>query len=237
MSDDRPQRNARSVTFAPADGGGVPLGPALATLARWRRHVEEESEALVQEAKVRAEEIVAAARQEAERLKLEGYEAGYMAGQREAADEVANRAEGLFRRLQQAMETVEKARHGVVERSRGDIVKLALAIAEKIVRERIENDDEIAARLLDELLPRWEGVGGVTVRCHPDEAEEAQEYLEESGLGRRWGSELRIVADEGVSRGGVVLESSLGQLDASLETRLARIGRALETWLAEEEND
>lgn len=236
MSDDRLQRNARSVTFAPADGGGVPLGPALATLARWRRHVEEESEAVIQEAKARAEEIVAAARHEAERLKREGYEAGYSAGERAAADDVARKAEGLFRRMQQAVEAAEKARHDAVERSREDIIKLARAIAEKVVRRHIEDDDEVVARLLEELLPRWQGVGAITIRCHPEEAEEAQEYLEESGLGRRWGSELRIVADESISRGGVVLESRLGQLDASLETRLARIGRALDAWLAEEEN-
>src|SRR5690606_24237253 len=108
-------------------------------------------------------------------------EAGYTAGERAAADDVARKAEGLFRRLQQAVEAAEKARHDALERSRGDIIKLARVIAEKVVRTHIEDDDEVVARLLEELLPRWEGVDGITIRCHPDEVKEAQAYLEESG--------------------------------------------------------
>jgi flagellar assembly protein FliH len=48
-----------------------------------------------------------------------------------------------------------------------------------------------------------------------------QQFLEKMGLPRR----VEVIADPGLERGAVILDSARGMLDASVETQLSEIER------------
>jgi len=99
------------------------------------------------------------------------------------------------------------------------VADTALALARQVVRrelvQRPETVVHVAQEALDTLLL---SARHVTLRVHPDDqplvADGAAEVLEARGA--------RLVADASIERGGCIVESSIGVVDASVETRWRR---------------
>ena len=105
---------------------------------------------------------------------------------------------------------------------------LARKMAEKIVGRSVEVDPdvmrEIAAQALAAAKP---GMQAVLLRVHPDDLALIE------GTRAKWLAEaaakadVRMVADASVGRHGCVVETSVGRLDARLQTQLDALERAL----------
>ena len=70
-------------------------------------------------------------------------------------------------------------------------------------------------------LTRVEARDILVVRVHPDDARTLQACLGELGLPER----IEMAPDRNLERGAVVIETSRGELDASIETQLQEIER------------
>ena len=95
----------------------------------------------------------------------------------------------------------------------------ALSLARQIVRSELAARPESVAAVAEEALETLMlSARHITLRVHPDDqplvAEGAGELLAARGA--------RLVADAGIARGGCVVESNIGLVDASIETRWRR---------------
>ena len=191
----------------------------------------------LQSARQRAAAVVQRARQEAEELRRQARQEGFEEGLRQGLHEGRARGEQLVRQearqileqLQQAAEQAGRWRLEALRDAEGDMVEIALAAAEKVVRQRIEQSAEVTREVLRCLLAMEAlaaASGRVVVRVHPREwqwlaGQGAGELRAEGPLAIEW------VADPALTPGGCVVESDVGIFDASLETRLAAIREAL----------
>jgi flagellar biosynthesis/type III secretory pathway protein FliH len=119
------------------------------------------------------------------------------------------------------------ARDRLVASAEPEIVELAFAVAARVLARAAESDREavveIAARALDAVRQRAD----VTLRTHPDDLA-ALRAAEPRLLARlKRARRLALVADAAVERGGVVVESEAGTVDARLTTQLDALRRAL----------
>jgi flagellar assembly protein FliH len=109
----------------------------------------------------------------------------------------------------------------------------ATALARQVVRgELAANPQQVATVAQEALETLLLSARHVTVRVHPDDhplvAQGAQEVLAARGA--------RLLADAGLTRGGCVVESDIGIIDASIESRWRRAAAALGSeapWLPE----
>ncbi len=156
-------------------------------------------------------------REEGEREGRElGLRAGHDEGAKAARDE-ARRLHALAETCQQSLDTLEQA----VGRS---LIALAVRIAEQVLRSSLRDHpnqilDLISELLQSETLPE----STVQLRLHPDDLDLVQTFLEQDAEAAR----PRLIADERITRGGCVLETSHGAIDATLETRWRRVIAAL----------
>lgn len=233
-----PLEGRESISASQAGGPAAEVAAFLRFLADYRRQVELEADQLLTQAREQAEALVRQAEAEAQSLReqarREGYQLGLGEGEQAARERVNKEATALLSALRTVVDAAERARHTMVEQAREDILKLSLAIAEKIVRREVSSGPEVALRLLDELLPRWEGVQRLVVRCHPDDALPISQYLENLKPAEGDAFKVEVIPSESISRGGCLLESQFGQLDARLETRFKQVGRQLMEWLSDE---
>ena len=100
----------------------------------------------------------------------------------------------------------------------------ALALAGQIVRSELAARPESVAAVAQEALETLMlSARHITLRVHPDDqplvAEGAGELLAARGA--------RLVADLGIARGGCVVESNIGLVDASIETRWRRAAASI----------
>ena len=160
----------------------------------------------------RASAIVAGAEHRAEAQRVEAERAGHALAQAALAKELVHMADALER---------ERAalREGAIE--------IALQAARRVIGQELVQRPELVRESVTTLLGRVRRARSVTVRVHPDDqatlGPELAALRERSGLD----GTLRFESDAGLTRGGCVVHSDVGSLDARIETQLAALERAL----------
>jgi type III secretion protein L len=163
-------------------------------------------------AKQHAAELVAGAQREADRLRAEATAEGRERGLSAVTELlVAARAESARARRESTQE----------------LRTLAVKIAEKLLGHALALDGSLVVDLATEALQHAGEPRALRLRCNPEDLAEL-----ESGRPRllercRSAGALRIEADEQIARGGCVIESELGIVDARLAVQLEAIDRAL----------
>jgi flagellar assembly protein FliH len=219
-------------------GASVPLGAvfSLSDIAR-------QAEGLVAEARRRADETLAEAKARAERIagdsRKRGYEAGFAegraagrkAGAREALEAATQRfaeqTQSLTAALRAVLEDVEARKLRLMADAEGDLLALAHAIAEKIVKVRVQMDSEPVKENLAAAIRHVARASNLTVLVNPADLEAAQTFT--ADLVRRIdGLEaIEALEDPAVGRGGCVVKYGVGRIDGRIETQLEQIARQL----------
>jgi type III secretion protein L len=177
--------------------------------------------------------VVVEARGEARRLREEAEREAVALRESAEADarhlyEEARRAgaEDAMRQFYEHLLNARALRDSTVADAERDLLRLAVKIAEKIVGREIERDDETLAHIVAAALRGARRHTNIVVRLNPTDMPQVKSREE---LLRRLthAAYFDFVADPGVGRGGCIIESDTGTIDAQLETQLRIIERAL----------
>ncbi|MBN2583400.1 MAG: hypothetical protein JXL80_10045 [Planctomycetes bacterium] len=209
------------------------------------RDVEQLAGEAVERARAKAREIlteaVARAKEMEQVASARGEKAGYDAGF--AKGHEAGKAEALAaetRRIQKETATlnetllevlrgIEGHRNDLLAEAKQDLLLLSLTMAERICRLKLSGGDEHVRPLLEEVIEHTGTQGRMIVRINPQDAEAAEKFLGglHAALTADGVSPIKVLADEGVTRGGCVAERVNGKVDAQLETQINRIAAEL----------
>lgn len=186
-----------------------------------------------------ARQTIEQARREADAIRRraleEGRRLGHAEGLRQGQGEIEQQAKQLadqlasetlrtaFPALQAAVDAVEREREQWLAEWESLAVRLSVAIAEKLVRHQIEIQPQLVAGILSQALELAVGTQRITVRMHPLDIEQLGEHAEHVIRCMASCLEAELQGDETVSRGGCLIETQHGRIDATLETRLDRI--------------
>lgn len=151
-----------------------------------------------------------------------GFAEGIAEGRRRALAEIEADHRAALERLAVSLGALARLEETLVRRHEQRLLDLVLEAASRVVRRRIEEGDAVARRALEEAMESLPASAGLRARLHPSDVEPvARELSAEVDRGR-----IEIVPDASVSRGGVILESAVGTVDATLETALAAVRAA-----------
>lgn len=103
--------------------------------------------------------------------------------------------------------------------SEPELLKLALAVARKILRRELTVDPHSLLGILKAALETINQAEVLCVRVAPDDAAQISGKL--AGLGLP--DAVEVVGDRTLERGSLVLDTRRGQIDASIQTQLAEI--------------
>lgn len=170
-------------------------------------------------------ELTASAEQQCRAAYDEGYRAGEAAG-RAAAETDVNAA---VTKLCSVIADVLETRDDITRRAEADTVRLAVAIARRILHRELTTDTSALETLIRAALEKLQSQEVYRVRVHPDLAVVMRGCLEQVG---REGA-VEVIKDPVQPKGGAVFEISRGNLDASVETQLREIERSLNERLEE----
>jgi flagellar assembly protein FliH len=140
----------------------------------------------------------------------EGYAAGYEEGSARGRLEAAE--------LHQLLQSMHEALSGLDQEVAEEIQALALEVARQVVRDTLKIQPESVLAVIREALTQVPQQGA-TVRVNPLDAALVRQYL-----GEQFSSTShRLREDEEVLRGGCLVESEGGQIDAQITTRWRRV--------------
>jgi flagellar assembly protein FliH len=156
-------------------------------------------------------------------LERESFTSGYAAGERAGLEAGTTRAEAMLRRLAQTLDELKALRGTLVRQTEQQMVQLALAIAKKILRREAAVDQDLIVAMARVALERVGESGIATIRLNPEDyASTVQRH------GDHWaGARVKVVADPAVSRGGCLVESEFGFVDASVDAQFEQVAQAM----------
>ncbi len=203
-----------------------------------------QGEAIKAKARAEATGIAAAARQERERIMKGAREEGFALGKQEGVTQglsegrAQGRAEGLAETKERlatldaswtkAAAEFSAGKDEMLASARQDVLRLALAIAERVAKRAVSLD---ATLVNDQVAAALEQVGRATrvrVHVHPEDEPLVREALPTLASAVGGEGQVTLAGDAALSRGSCVVRTAGGGvIDASMETQLDRIVRTL----------
>ena len=154
-----------------------------------------------------------------EQLIADAYRKGLKDGEAAAVKRMSEQAREQVERLSRSIEQLSLHRMKIQREAEPELVRLALAIARRILRRELTVDPESLLGLVKAGLEKIESSDVHRVRVHPEHASILAKLLE--GAARP----VAIAGDAGLAVGAVIFETSRGSLDTGLETQLREIER------------
>jgi flagellar assembly protein FliH len=169
------------------------------------------------EAKVRELEL------ELEKSTQEAFQKGLHQGEAEGRKQALAHFDGEMQRMAGAVAEMAGLRHAIRREAEEELVRLALAIARRILHRELTMDPEALMGLVKSALSKIEMRDTHRVRAHPDHVAAVTRCLAQTGAPQK----IEVQGDTSLERGSVIFETARGSLDASVETQLVEIQRGL----------
>lgn len=191
--------------------------------------------AYLQQVKAEAAQIVAKAQQEAAQICKQAQEQGAKGASDAAEKNVHTRVDAQVKQqmqtalpaLGQLVQLLEQERHAWLRQWEDNALRLALAIAEKIVRREVANQPDITMALVKEALELAAGSQSIKVHLSPQDHAALGKQVAEVARNLARISPSDIVADPAVTAGGCVVHTEFGNIDQRIESQLKRIAEEL----------
>jgi flagellar assembly protein FliH len=167
---------------------------------------------LVGDAVLRARLIIERAQIQAEQLRTEASAQG--------------RADGLAG-LAAAFVELAATRDNSLAALEPHAIQIALSAAKQLVGEALALSPERAGAIVAPLIARLRRSSVLTLRLHPEDGAFVQRHLPELLADSRSNARVQVECDATITRGGCMVVSDIGSLDARLESRLDVMGKAL----------
>lgn len=162
-------------------------------------------------------------KQALEEAKKEALEEGREAGIKEAQDLVQEEHKNLMTQFASSVQTLEKSTEEFSTSIAGikeELIHAAIDIAKEVILvETSENSNQIASTLAQDLITQIQSSSQVTIKVNPQD----KVALEQS-LGSL--ENIKIISDNAVSNGGVVVLSDAGNVDGDIMKRFERVKSA-----------
>jgi flagellar assembly protein FliH len=202
---------------------GRPVEPVAFSFADMRGQadnyldtVRREAAKIVQQAHRQAEQI----RREAE---VAGRKAAEAAVERILDEKVAKRMDTLIPALDQLARQINDARGELQSHWERSAMKVATAIAERIIRKEIASDPQITLDTIAEALRLATGTTEITLHINPTDHENLGSQITRLAETLCQLAPSEVVANAEISPGGCRVVTKFGEIDQQIEAQLQRI--------------
>lgn len=157
-------------------------------------------------------------------LERTAYENGFKHGEKAGMEIAEQKIEVVMRRYAEAILEVNGLRETLFARAEREVVRLALEVAKKIVHREIRIDNDIVQTLVRVALSHVSEKSAMTVYLNPLDYNYLLERRTE--LAQNGGRDLELVSDRSVERGGCLVKTECGDVDARIEEKFREVENA-----------
>jgi flagellum-specific ATP synthase len=114
-----------------------------------------------------------------------------------------------------------------------EMIRSALTLAQAIVSHHIQNHPETADRIVRSALEMTAGQECFKIRAHPSDCETIRTMMQAAAPDTNAWHAIQIGSDPKLQKGGCLIETEIGSIDARIDQQLAVFANTLATALAE----
>lgn len=165
--------------------------------------------------------LVSRAQEESENIKKSAFEEGYRLGLEKANSDIEH-----FRK---ELSNFMNAKKDVFEYIAPDILEISVDIAKTIVKKELESDPQVLINtILDVLKTVSKNESKINIRVRPQAVQFIKDTIPNITYQYGIDSKINIISDPTIDEGGCILQTNNGIVDASIDTQIEIIKKALE---------
>ena len=188
-----------------------------------RQEAEDEAAKIIADAEKKATEIVTAAKEKMDAQMKDGYAEGFKKGQESGFKEGSLEAQRLTDRLHTIIERMMDKRQEILAETEQQIVDLVLLMTRKIVKVISENQRNIVVSNVVQALRKVNGRGEVIIRVNLNDVAMTTQHVKDFLSAAENIKNITVVEDSTVDRGGCLIETDFGSIDAKIVSQLNEI--------------
>jgi flagellar assembly protein FliH len=188
-----------------------------------RQDAEDEAQKIIAEAKAKASELETDIKQRVTQTEREAYERGYNEGHQKGYDEGKAEVERLIERLHTILSKAIDKRNEIIEESETQIINLVLLIVKKVIKVISENQKNVVINNVVQALRKLKSRGDVVIRVNLADLELTSEHVKDFMKMVENVKSITVLEDSSVDKGGCIIETDFGQIDARVSSQLHEI--------------
>ncbi len=157
----------------------------------------------------------------------EGYEKGYKEGFDKGLKDGDEKVKELIERYKETLEKLNSLREKVYEEAQSEMILIVKEALKKIVSAEIKSSEEFILNVIKETTKNIIDSKKIVIKVSSEDYKFLTSNREklDSLLS---GKEIEIVEDPGITRGGCLIQTDMGEVDSTVETKLEEVLNILE---------
>ncbi len=224
-----------AVSSRPADGEGAGAADFLSFEMLMGETADGEAVGgnIFDHARQESEIILHKAQEEAARIEQEAYNKGFAKGEEEAGAQFAQkineevaRLNGIFKDLQDQYTSLNK-------QYVNELLLLIKTMVDRLVNHEVSVNPKVIQACLNKAMEYVIENSMIKVRLSPDDFMRIKEAGFEDPAFLQGSTRVQLIEDPAVSRGGCLLETDFGEIDATLENCKDKLYKAIDEFFLE----
>lgn len=188
-----------------------------------RQEAETESKKILDEAEKKAKELEEQTNVRMGQVEKEAFEKGNEEGREKGFSDGKEEIDRLVERLNVILSKAIEKRNEIIDDSEDQLIDMVLLIAKKVIKVISENQRNVVVNNVIQSLRKLKSRGDVVIRVNLDDlkltSEHAREFVEKIENVKS----VTVMEDTTVDRGGCIIETDFGQIDARISSQLHEI--------------
>jgi len=192
-----------------------------------KNDAEQNAAEIIKNAQEEASKIVEDARIEQETLKSNSRAEGYNQGREEGFAEGKGEVERLVERTHKILEGVMARREEILTETEQQIVELVILMTRKVVKIISENQKSVVMANVLQALKKVKTRGDVTIRVNMEDVKLTSAHTADFIKQVENIQGITVLEDSTVDKGGCVVETDFGAIDARIQNQLSELETAI----------
>jgi len=178
---------------------------------------------IVSEAELRAKEILMEAEGKVAEIESQARDRGYDDGRNKGYDEGKEEVSRLINSLNRIISATIERRNEIIKNVEQQLIMIVLLIARKVIKTISEHQKGVVMQNIREALSKVRGRTDVVIRVNIEDLELTTEHKEEFLKLMEDIKNVSILEDSTVDRGGCIIETDFGNIDARMASQFQEI--------------
>jgi flagellar assembly protein FliH len=167
-------------------------------------------------------------------MERDAYEKGFAQGQQDGLAIEKRHMEENAKQLDEILKSLDALKGQIYRETEEEMVRLSMAIAGKVIRKELRTGKQIIGETIRAAMKLLVDASQVRIRVSPEDMEEVERILPSVAAGAKAGR-VQILEDQGLTKGGCVLQTGFGSVNATVEDQMALVEKEIERVLSADE--
>ncbi len=192
-----------------------------------KQQADAEVERILEQARNEAAQLVEDANRRVSQIEEDARGRGYEAGRKEGYQEGEAEVKRLVERLHVILNGAIEKRNDIIEEAESQLIDLVLLISQKVVKVISDNQKNVVINNVVQALRKLKSRGNVAIHVNLADLELTTDNVNNFISMVENVQSISVLEDTTVDRGGCVIETDFGQIDARVSSQLKEIEESI----------